>query len=58
MAGGKTPLALHVGQPQLSVEAGMQSAHTRDCVDTYKDTQTCSRLHNTAKSQAHSPSQS
>lgn len=58
MAGGKTPLALHVGSPQLSVEAGMQSAHARDCVDTYKDTQTCCRLHNTAKSQAHCLSQS
>lgn len=32
LAGGKTPLALHVGQPQLSVQSGMQSVHTRDCI--------------------------
>lgn len=28
ITGGKTPPALHVGQPRLSVEASMQSAHT------------------------------
>lgn len=56
MAGGKTPLALHVGQP--SAEAGMQSAHTRDCIDTNKDTLNCCRLRNATKSQAHTPSQS
>ncbi len=58
MAGGKTPLALHVGQLQLSAEAGMQSAHTRDCIDTNKDTLNCCRLRNATKSQAHTPSQS
>lgn len=46
----KNPLALHVGQLQLSAESGMQSAHTRDCIDTW-----CG-LHNTAKS--HTSSQS
>lgn len=47
------PLALHVGQVQLSVEAGMQNAHTRDCIDIYRDTQTCCHFRNTAKSYAH-----
>lgn len=32
--------------------------HTRDFIDTYIDTQTCYSFHDTAKSQAHTPSQS
>lgn len=55
VAGGKTPPALHAGQPQLSIEAGMQSMGPWDCADTQDGARTCRHLRNAAKSQARTP---